>query len=211
MREMVVIMHIGAHFVLQRTNILLQMEMFPTFGELFVRQRNGIVVESAHYLPQSSILSDFRSSWGRMLLEMTNHEEPWTFTGLTEAPMGFTMVSPGKKSAPVEAARELPARPLASIDKLAKILAEPARWRLLRVMAQGETMPVKELARRIERTPGMTTKHLLILRDAGLVMKKYNRIYQLVPAIMPAPGATHLDLGWCLLKLGPWVALGEGG
>lgn len=47
----------------------------------------------------------------------------------------------------------------------------------------------------------MTSKHLAFLRDMGVVMTKYNRIYQLVPAIAPAPGATHLDFGHCLVKL----------
>jgi hypothetical protein len=68
-------------------------------------------------------------------------------------------------------------------------------------LAKGEAMPVKELARRIGKTPAMTSKHRASLRGAGLVVAKYGRIYQLIPAIMPAPGATHLDFGDCLLKL----------
>ena len=87
------------------------------------------------------------------------------------------------------------------LANLCRMLAEPARWRLLRELAKGEAMPVKELARRIGKSPDMTSKHLAILREAGMVEAKYGRIYQLVPAIMPAPGATHLDFGHCLLKL----------
>lgn len=88
-----------------------------------------------------------------------------------------------------------------TIEDLSRVLAEPARWRLLRELAKGEPMPVKELARRIRKSPAMASKHLATLRDAGLVVAKYGRIYQLVPAITPTPGATHLDLGLCLLKL----------
>lgn len=52
---------------------------------------------------------------------------------------------------------------------------------------------MKKLARRIGKSAAMTSKHLAILGTAGLAMTKYSRIYQLVPARMPAPGATHLD------------------
>ena len=48
----------------------------------------------------------------------------------------------------------------------------------------------------------MTSKNLAILREAGLVVAPYGTIYQLAPAIAPAPGATHLDLRHCLLTLG---------
>jgi predicted transcriptional regulator len=88
-----------------------------------------------------------------------------------------------------------------AVEDLARILGEPARWHLLRELAKGEPMPVKELARRIGKSPDMTSKHLAFLRDMGVVMTKYGRIYQLVPAIMPAPGATHLDFGHCLVRL----------
>ncbi|MES2439378.1 MAG: ArsR family transcriptional regulator [Verrucomicrobiota bacterium] len=91
--------------------------------------------------------------------------------------------------------------PAFSVEDLARILSEPARWHLLRELAKGEPMPVKELARRIGKTPDMTSKHLAFLREMGMVMTKYSRIYQLVPALMPAAGATHLDFGHCLVKL----------
>ena len=88
-----------------------------------------------------------------------------------------------------------------TVEDVARILGEPARWHLLRELAKGEPMPVKELARRIGKSADMTSKHLAFLRDMGVVMTKYNRIYQLVPALAPAPGATHLDFGHCLVRL----------
>jgi hypothetical protein len=47
----------------------------------------------------------------------------------------------------------------------------------------------------------MTSNHLVVFRDPGIVETKYPRHYSLVPSLLPAPGATHLDLGHCQVKL----------
>lgn len=94
-----------------------------------------------------------------------------------------------------------PPPPPLSLRALSKALGEPARWKLLLELAKGDAMPVKELARRCGRSPDMASKHLIVLKEAGLVVRKYNRIYQLADGIRPAPGATHMDLGLCTLKL----------
>ena len=91
--------------------------------------------------------------------------------------------------------------PVLTIKATAKVLAEPGRWQLLRVLARGEAMPVREMARRIGKTPNMTSKHIIVLRKAGIVVAKYPRHYSLLPSLLPAPDATHLDLGHCLIKL----------
>jgi predicted transcriptional regulator len=90
-----------------------------------------------------------------------------------------------------------------SLESVSKILGDPARWRLLLELAKNEPMPVNELARRIGKSADMTSKHLGTLHAKGLVVARFGRIYQLAPAIMPAPGATHINLGPCLLELGP--------
>ena len=93
--------------------------------------------------------------------------------------------------------------PQISIESLSRALSDPARWQLILELAKGEATPVRELARRIRKSPDMTSHHLNMLREAGLVIKRYHGIYQIVPSLAPPPGATHMDLGWCQLKLLP--------
>lgn len=92
-----------------------------------------------------------------------------------------------------------------TLPNLARVLGDKARWIILRELARGEALPVKELARRTACTPAMTSKHMLALRKAGMVVVGYGRLYHLAPALRPAPGATTLDLGHCLLKITPRI------
>ena len=87
------------------------------------------------------------------------------------------------------------------LEKLAQLLSDPARWAILLELAKGEPLPVKELARRVGRTPDMTSKHMAVFRAAGVAVVGYGRLYQLAPGLRPEPGSTTLDLGHCLLKL----------
>ena len=96
-----------------------------------------------------------------------------------------------------------PATPVIPVEKLARVLGVPARWALLRELAKGEPLPVQELARRVGCSEDMGSKHMAVLRAAGIVSTGFGRLYQLAPAWRPAPGATTLDLGHFLLKLDP--------
>lgn len=86
-----------------------------------------------------------------------------------------------------------------------QVLHSPQRWTILRELAKGEALPVNELSVRAKCSAAMGTKHMEVLREAGLVVRGYGRLYSLAPAIVPAPGAETLDLGPCLLKLHPPV------
>ncbi|MBC7980262.1 MAG: transcriptional regulator, partial [Armatimonadetes bacterium] len=57
---------------------------------------------------------------------------------------------------------------------VALVLHDPARWRLLRELAKDDVMPVKELARRIGKSQSLTSRHLRMLREAGMVVATYN-------------------------------------
>ena len=91
--------------------------------------------------------------------------------------------------------------PMMPLAKLARVLSDPTRWRILRELAKGEALPVQVLAGRAGSTPNLTSKHMSVLRKAGMVVVGYGRLYQLVPEMRPAPGAMHLDLGHCHLRL----------
>jgi ArsR family transcriptional regulator len=55
--------------------------------------------------------------------------------------------------------------------KMAKAIAEPARLKLLDVLASspGNRLCVNEMSRKIRRTQPATSRHLATLREAGLV------------------------------------------
>src|SRR5438874_1711447 len=88
-----------------------------------------------------------------------------------------------------------------SLEMVARVLSDPARWIILRELAKGEPLPVLELARRLGRSADTVSKHMAVLRDAALVVTGYGRLYQLAPAVRPAPGASVIDLGHCQIRL----------
>ena len=94
-----------------------------------------------------------------------------------------------------------PGQELLALERLGRALNGIPRWRLLRELAKGEALPVAELARRVATTGNMTSKHLGILRDAGLVDKVYGQLYRLAPRVRVDHENRLLDLGHCLLRL----------
>lgn len=89
----------------------------------------------------------------------------------------------------------------ARLESIGSALSDATRWRILMELAKGAALPVGELARRTGRSSDKISKHMALLRKAGLVEKAYTTCYQLPVALRPTPGATTLDLGPCLLKL----------
>jgi hypothetical protein len=102
---------------------------------------------------------------------------------------------PGKASAPA------PEPGLIKLKHLSRVLNVPARWRILRELARGEALPVKELAVRARCPAASASKHMALLKKAGLVVVGYGRLYKLAPDVQPEPGGQRLDLGHCVLKL----------
>ena len=60
---------------------------------------------------------------------------------------------------------------------------------------------MKELATRSRSPVASVSKHMALLKKAGVVKVGYGRLYKLAPHLQPPPGATRLDLGHCILKL----------
>jgi len=64
-----------------------------------------------------------------------------------------------------------------------EVVAEPRRRRILDLLARGD-MPVGELVRRMRMTQPAVSKHLRVLRDAGLVSSTIDaqrRVYRIEP------------------------------
>ena len=81
------------------------------------------------------------------------------------------------------------------------LLSDMTRWRLLRELAGGESLPAYELARRLGKRPNAITRHLMALRELGVVAPAYSGQYYLTPAYRPAPGTTTIDFGKCVVRL----------
>lgn len=93
------------------------------------------------------------------------------------------------------------ARALPDYERLLNVISHSTRWRILRALCAGEGMTVTELADDLGMSVDMSSKHLKVLKDAGLIVRKRNRLYALVPAYQLAPGEPLLDLGHCILRL----------
>jgi hypothetical protein len=87
------------------------------------------------------------------------------------------------------------------VRQLSRVLNGQARWRILRELAKGEALPVKLLAAVAGCPPASASKHMAVLKKAGVVQVGYGRLYKLTPRFQPGPGGTRLDLGHCILKL----------
>lgn len=89
----------------------------------------------------------------------------------------------------------------ARLEAVGTALSDATRWRILLELGKGDALPVGELAKRTGRPPDAVSKHMALLRKSGLVERVFSTCYTLPAAIKPAPGATTIDLGPCLLKL----------
>ncbi|MES2705054.1 MAG: helix-turn-helix domain-containing protein [Verrucomicrobiota bacterium] len=88
--------------------------------------------------------------------------------------------------------------------RLSRVLAALPRWRILTELAgEQEWLSVSHLASRAGVASAACSKHMLELRNCGLVEQGMGRLYRLLPVFRPAPGAEFLDLGVCLLRLRP--------
>lgn len=91
------------------------------------------------------------------------------------------------------------------LKHLGRVLHEPARWRILRELARGEALPVKELAARVRCPAASVSKHMARLRMAGMVKISYGGLYKLSALAQVSPDGRRLDVGHCVLKLdGEW-------
>jgi DNA-binding transcriptional ArsR family regulator len=85
-------------------------------------------------------------------------------------------------------------------EQLVETIGAPVRCAILGALSDGEFRMVNEIAQMIGQKPGLVSKHLAVLRGAGLVVVK-RRLYQVPAAYIADAGKRHLDFGHCLLRL----------
>lgn len=87
-----------------------------------------------------------------------------------------------------------------SFDTLVQALGAPVRCAILGALSDGEPRMVNEIAKLVGHKPGLISKHLAVLRGAGLVVMN-RRLYQVPAQHIADAGKRHLDFGHCLLRL----------
>lgn len=90
--------------------------------------------------------------------------------------------------------------PVLPLPAMLKALCHPARWQILKELSAGEPLLVPELAQRLGCSRDMASKHLGLLRRAGMVTSR-GRLHQIPKLHLPAPGQPVADFGHCLLRL----------
>ena len=90
--------------------------------------------------------------------------------------------------------------PLVPFDTLVQTLSAPVRCAILGALSGGEPRMVNEIAKIIGQKPGLVSKHLAVLRGAGLVVLT-RRLYQVPAHYIAVADKRHLDFGHCLLHL----------
>jgi DNA-binding transcriptional ArsR family regulator len=91
--------------------------------------------------------------------------------------------------------------PLPDLNRLAKALSHPARWKMLKELTLGEARTIAELAAAGGCRYESARSHLTVLRRAGMVVQTRGRLYQLQKQHLPTPGEPVVDFGHCLLRL----------
>ena len=91
--------------------------------------------------------------------------------------------------------------PPISLSGISRVLGDPRRWAMIRELGKGEPLPVSLIARRLGINNDVASKHMAVIRQAGVAKAGLGRLYSLTPAFRPAPGATHIDFGHCLVRL----------
>ena len=96
----------------------------------------------------------------------------------------------------------LSSKPSLPLPNVLSAICSPTRWAILRELAGGDQVAVVELAERLGETATGISKHMAVLRNAGVVNVGRNRLYSLSPACKADEEQRIIDFGWCVLRLG---------
>ena len=93
-----------------------------------------------------------------------------------------------------------PNTPLMPFKQFVETIGAPVRCDILGALSDGEARMVNEIAKIIGQKPGLVSKHLAVLRSAGMVVLN-RRLYQVPAAYVADAEKRHLDYGHGLLRL----------
>ena len=87
------------------------------------------------------------------------------------------------------------------LERLVTALGHTTRWKMLKDLCSGEPRTIDEMAKVAGTSYDNAFKHLAVLRNAGLIVQKHGRLYELPKQYLPTPGQPVVDFGHCLLRL----------
>lgn len=102
---------------------------------------------------------------------------------------------------PIPTASQLPQSLHVPLRKLAAALGAESRWQILATLADGRPLMVKEIAARLKYSPALVSKHMAVLKKAGLVEPGQAGMYQIPAHFVVAAATGHVDFGHCLIRL----------
>ena len=91
--------------------------------------------------------------------------------------------------------------PLPDLERLVSALGHTTRWKMLKELSAGEPRTIDEMAKVAGCSYDNASKHLAMLRRAGLMVRGRGRLYQVPKQYLPTPGQPVVDFGHCLLRL----------
>ena len=86
---------------------------------------------------------------------------------------------------------------------LSRVLGDPRRWAILRELAKGEPLPIYLLASIIRISESSTSKHMAVIRNAGVAISGLGNLYTLAPAYRADPETQEIDFGHCVVRPSP--------
>jgi DNA-binding transcriptional ArsR family regulator len=104
-------------------------------------------------------------------------------------------------NAPDSSPSTQPTLPQLPFNPLIAAIGEPTRWAILSELSAGEPLMVKELAERLKRSSTVISKHMAVLRRAGVVVIGRGGLYQIPANFLASTEKRHVDFGHCLLRL----------
>jgi DNA-binding transcriptional ArsR family regulator len=87
------------------------------------------------------------------------------------------------------------------LNKFIHAISSPVRWVILGELSAGEPLMVKELAGRLKCSSSLVSKHLAVLREAGMVTVGRAGVYLIPPHFAISTADRHVDFGHGLLRL----------
>lgn len=100
-----------------------------------------------------------------------------------------------------ETAKTTSIEPLPDLERLVSAIGHTRRWKMLKELTAGEPRTIEEMAKVGGCSYDNASKHLAMLRRAGLVVQGRGRLYQLAGQYLPKPGEPVVDFGHCVLRL----------
>src|SRR5688500_15257393 len=94
----------------------------------------------------------------------------------------------------------LATRPLVSLKNLQRGIGDATRWQILDLLQQRGPMTTQFIAAAVGGSMQNVSKHLIFMRDAGMLEQRMGRLYAIPDAFL-VEGERTVDFGPIILRL----------